>query len=285
MSRNRCSRCHQVGHNRRNKHCENIRKFMELSAELNNVFVIYSNALTDIRLYICLSLTIIYQMSDLIASFTLAGYPNPELELSLRNHILNVNNAIELIQEQFPHVQHPFRRIILGYNKAINSRIEYPNLRMRRVFWITNTTSLEPIPRECITPCDAFVLHINEPNNRHLAFAGIIARMMVVYFPQTTATSKRTSHYIKELSVTFQEAEEAEEPIVCSICYDDVEASNAVVTNCLHKYCVDCINSQSTAIKDKTIKPTCPCCRTELTEFKSGSRDICEKITNHIHML
>jgi hypothetical protein len=85
-----------------------------------------------------------------------------------------------------------------------------------------------------------------------------------------------TSEYLKEMSVILdltasvdvqQEPEKSEDKYDCPLCYEVCEKKNIIETNCCHSYCLDCMKNFTTAIKDKTTKPSCPLCRTEIKEL------------------
>jgi hypothetical protein len=103
-----------------------------------------------------------------------------------------------------------------------------------------------------------------------------------------------TSHYLKEMSVILdlttsveveQEAEKSEEKYDCPLCYEVCEFKNIIETNCCHSYCLDCMKNFTTAIKDKTTKPGCPLCRTEIKELFTRNKDIHCEYMRHIESL
>ena len=53
----------------------------------------------------------------------------------------------------------------------------------------------------------------------------------------------------------------------CSICYEEIGATNCCTTSCGHQFCFKCI---ATAIQYKN---TCPCCRTSLVEVPEDTTD------------
>jgi hypothetical protein len=94
---------------------------------------------------------------------------------------------------------------------------------------------------------------------------------------------KRGSAYFKEISL-MQDLTIAEDSHACdcTICFDEIPATDAVVTNCNHSFCGTCIKGFATANKDKTKTPDCPMCRTSLTEFKIGNQQVHNDIQEHI---
>ncbi len=98
-----------------------------------------------------------------------------------------------------------------------------------------------------------------------------------------TANVKRTSAYFKEI-VLAQDLTIAEDAPACDcpLCFDAVPATDVLVTNCKHSFCVICVKGFATVNKDKTKKPDCPMCRTDLTEFKVGNQQVYNEISEHI---
>lgn len=100
-----------------------------------------------------------------------------------------------------------------------------------------------------------------------------------------------TSHYLKEMSVVMdlttsveqeQDIEKSVEKIECPLCYDECDFKNVIQTNCEHNYCLDCMKNFATSIKDKTTKPTCPLCRTEIKELTSRNCEILCDYVQHV---
>jgi Ring finger domain len=97
---------------------------------------------------------------------------------------------------------------------------------------------------------------------------------------------KRTSVYLKEIAVAIDlTVENTDEPKTCTICMDDIAASETVTTNCNHVYCSTCIKTLSTHIKDNTAKPTCSMCRGQLLELRVCNTDIHAEVTQHFNAL
>jgi hypothetical protein len=81
-----------------------------------------------------------------------------------------------------------------------------------------------------------------------------------------------TSEYFKEINVGVSAMESQE--LMCSICQDDeVSKDDIVFTSCNHSFCVGCVGGYAESLKHKTLKPVCPCCRTEITELKAQTEE------------
>ncbi len=101
--------------------------------------------------------------------------------------------------------------------------------------------------------------------------------------PATRTSEKKTSEYLKEMSFVQDLTIEENAPgCDCPLCFDEVSAVNVVVTNCNHSFCGTCIKGYANANKDKTKKPNCPMCRTDLTELKIGNQQMYNDINQHI---
>jgi hypothetical protein len=94
---------------------------------------------------------------------------------------------------------------------------------------------------------------------------------------------KRTSAYFKEISLIQDLTIEKDAPECdCPLCFDSVPVTDVLNTNCNHSFCVTCVKGFATVNKDKTKKPDCPMCRTDITEFKVGNQQVFADIQNHI---
>ena len=86
---------------------------------------------------------------------------------------------------------------------------------------------------------------------------------------------KYMSNYVKDweitLDLTCNKGDDADTE--CVICLDTKEKKHIVRTNCGHEYCIECVKNNIRVNKNKTVKPTCPMCRTELCEILVGDVD------------
>jgi hypothetical protein len=99
----------------------------------------------------------------------------------------------------------------------------------------------------------------------------------------STAIIKRTSSYFKEIALIQDLTIHDDAPTRdCPLCFDAVPETDCIVTNCNHSFCVTCVKGFATANKNKTKKPDCPMCRTDLTDFKVGNQQIHNEISEHI---
>jgi len=127
-----------------------------------------------------------------------------------------------------------------------------------------------------------FSIQENTENGEINAIA-IVSDVRVIV-PRTIPVSdiKRTVTYLKEVALLENKTIAETEDVSCPLCFDDVSPQETVVTNCSHAYCLECIKGFTNSIKDKTIKPCCPMCRTEITQFKMRKPDIYHEISEHL---
>jgi len=71
----------------------------------------------------------------------------------------------------------------------------------------------------------------------------------------------------------FEEKDNQNVYIECSICYNEYKTVNCLTFNCKHKFCGECTNE---LIKNKHSK--CPICRNEINEITCYDEEIHEKI-------
>ena len=73
----------------------------------------------------------------------------------------------------------------------------------------------------------------------------------------------------------------------CPICYETVNKTMTVYTNCSHGFCVTCtkalITSVGRSVEEK--KPVCPLCRVEIQNLKTGNLDGFNELQTHLSML
>ena len=101
--------------------------------------------------------------------------------------------------------------------------------------------------------------------------------------PRPIQQQKVASVYLKECSLVQDLL--INQTCQCPICLDDVDAEDVMRTNCNHTYCVTCIKELSTTIKNKVQKPSCPMCRSTITEFKMGKEETLNEMNTYFSTL
>jgi len=88
-------------------------------------------------------------------------------------------------------------------------------------------------------------------------------------FESPVLRPKLVSDYVKNWNVILDltNIQGVSTEVECVICADTKPLCRIAKTECGHEYCVDCVKSDIRENKDKTKKPMCPLCRTELCEI------------------
>ena len=94
-----------------------------------------------------------------------------------------------------------------------------------------------------------------------------------------------TSDYFKEVSLTLHLVSDHDISCECPLCFDQLPSTEAVFTGCNHPYCASCFKTLATSIKDKTVRPSCSLCRSEITQLSFGKVEICNEISQHFYNL
>ena len=100
---------------------------------------------------------------------------------------------------------------------------------------------------------------------------------------ETIQPIKHSSQYIKEWriiqDITICGINATDE---CPICFDCIKVEESITTNCKHAYCLDCIKGFTTSIKNKTEKPICPMCRSDIIEITISNHEIYQELNEHL---
>ena len=243
-----CSQCGQQGHNKRNRECpENVR--MRAEADEANARLregLESNALAHLQVMI---------MRENLEKWE---------QRRVSTHVF-IRNVLVNIQLACHHISISTREEISvsGFFAEFERLVEVVNRVIRR-----HTSSRYKI--EII----------------FTATGGIIAEL--VPFPPVNIIEdleeeeepvKTTSIYLKNISLVCDLTIKEDAPgCECPLCFDQLSATEAVFTGCNHAYCGTCIKSLATSIKNKTVKPSCPMCRTEITQLAFGKQEIYTEI-------
>jgi hypothetical protein len=262
MSRIRCSQCGQEGHNRRNRRCPvNVQR-------VDNAQVVNPTPLIS-----------------------------PETRERMRRCNDKLAIAVNLLEDLTQHISRPesSARFVLGvfiigndFRDKINKALELDRFDIKIIdpvplferfstqinIFNAFVTTLVSSSFQLVSAFQdgKFELSLHNPNGISLDAIS------------STPIIKRTSAYFKEIAliqdiITINDDAPACD---CPLCFDAVPATDCIVTNCKHSFCVTCVKGFATANKDKTKKPVCPMCRTDLTEFKVGNQQVHNEISEHI---
>jgi hypothetical protein len=95
------------------------------------------------------------------------------------------------------------------------------------------------------------------------------------------------SSYVKEWKIVHDLTRQVdpEQQYECVICIESKPATQFAKTNCQHEYCVDCIKSYVQSRREKTANVVCPMCRSELSEINVSHGDTCASLQDFIRLL
>jgi len=247
-----CSQCGQEGHNRRNRECpENVRLRSEAEASTARL-----NTALNSRVLACVQIVAIEEK--------ISRWENRQL--STRTFLHSVTGNIELecqyistaMQENLimDECLAAFKRLVEIVNRIIE---RHTNERVMIDIIVADrdvTFELTELPMNIIEFYD------DEDDNEQ---------------------TKYTSEYLKEVSLINIPRSDDEDVVCyeCPLCFDEVPTPDAIITNCNHSYCTTCIKHLATSIKDNTAKPSCPMCRTEITQLTMGKSQVYNEISEH----
>ncbi len=251
MSRNTCSQCGQVGHNKRNRKCSvNVQResvFVEITPE------------TRMRAKKCRD-NLMFALGTLISlSRYFEEFQNQHTDAS--QFTLTCVTKFNLFCEQI--------NLALEYDV-----LERPIIRPQHILsnLLERVESFNSI----------FAVLVNSSFRLNTNYEEHTRKFTVSFINDESVYIKNTTDYLKDIVLTQDLTVENMPLCDCPLCFDLFDASSVLITNCKHSFCAPCIKGYTTAIKDNTKKPNCPMCRTDITEFKIRKIDIYEEIHTHL---
>lgn len=246
-----CSRCHQPGHNSRNRGCparispnntwlENTRLRNPIRYKVNAIVLRFVR-----EIYHDL---IPYSTIRVINSIHYACYKLPR-GIFTNPHAI-VHQFIHPVTRHVVPLEVPgFAPHIIGLCIVVNSKLkllhdqEYP----------TGKDIFLSVP---------LIPGINKP---------------------TFLAPRVVSNFVKEWDITLDlTCNTCETETECAICFDVKSLTLVAKTNCDHEYCIGCVKNFIQSNKDKTSKLTCPLCRTELRELLVVNPEEHSSLCNYI---
>ena len=248
-----CSQCGQTGHNRLNRRClVNIQRSINNAPAVQPWIVPHytSRASHGNRERLSDAIKLLADLSQYIDNPHLAATPDTYMYVSLLK--------------------------VMAFCSKINQALQFdsatPLILSANIFDYFST-KIASFNARMNTPSVRVVVSLDDN----------VFSWTAVYNTPNTYSVKRTSEYFKELSLVHDTNIPTDTTgCDCPLCFDAVPATNVLITNCNHSFCGTCIKGYTQANKDKTKKPNCPMCRTDLTELKVGSQQVYEDIQNHI---
>ena len=294
-----CSRCHQSGHNARNRLCparQTITQQDQINAEneeLLSFLQMYENArpafqgFEESRGH---SQSTIFRRVSEGDSYETQTIARPHenilynLYLMPREFLLNTqipystpfsrqSGNTQISQTILRHFINPAtqlvctRRVFTGYNCVTALGVQ------------NNTQSITLLHGvEYPTNVDVYILipQIPEVTIRGppRLFQGIV--------PLRLASS-----YVKEWKIVHDLTRPAdpEQQYECVICIESKPATQFAKTNCQHEYCVDCIKLYVQSRRETHANVLCPMCRSELSEIIVSHVETCSSLQDFIRLL
>ena len=258
MARIHCSRCGQEGHNRRNIRCpqnSNRRLLTAFTAPPSTPQTEITPE-TLVRIRVCK--TILFNAIECLVNLT--QFISQPLTVSVPDYIVTVMRKISTFCKKInlalasDSVERPLILPVPLFD-YFNTQIELFNTRLQNLIG------------------SRFNIETCFQNNK---FEWILVNL-------NELSEKRTSEYFKEISLVHDlTIPDDASTCDCPLCFDAIPATDALVTNCNHSFCVTCVKGFATANKDKTKIPDCPMCRTDITNFKVGNQLVQNEISEHL---
>lgn len=284
MSRRRttCSQCGQEGHNRRNLSCPIYVRFRELAWEEERA--VEAERLRQaavVRLAHVEAERLRDEEEDAVRLRAATA-----LRLSLRRaareaqgFLLDVDGLIS--QYNMREIgRHTFIVQVLDTMKFVCCSIsDIVDNELEKRHIISNfVIRIDSINRalQCMNPGE-YIEMVYEPTRPWVSFR-IIPSVSVNSQP------KLSSAYWKECSLV-KDSSIGEEDVQCPLCFDQVSGPDVIRTNCKHSYCGCCIKQLALSGRNKTQKPTCPICRTDITELTVENYRAYIEISSHFTTL
>ena len=264
-----CSRCGQMGHNSRNRECRSNVGLRERENEsMRSSITQLRNCETTNKMLIdllarwqgAIPLEEFIMTSLLILEFVcntyriaIRHYTADSLLASIKENISKINTHLEAHQEQTPLATYSLGKLCLEEGPE-GIRASYMSIYRGYPMGF-------PVPVGDIR------------------FSVENIRFMI------NPRHKQHQHWSK-ITIQIQQQDQPQDQIQdCPVCLEALDPINIIRTNCDHEYCGNCIKRLASSTNDNNKQPTCPLCRSVLTELKIFNQDICDEIKTHISSL
>lgn len=259
--------------------CRNIRAF----PLIEDAGVIDSPLLTDLVHVIYTTLAYINRVCNVLTD--ICEYAELDINslveaLKVQTDILNgiIMEYIHTIRITFPLFRVPLHIVQIIHTPLIVSAVTFSGL-----FYSSINGSFTYI-REDDTGVSLRSISITQENvERLLTPFDIRFPAIRVYGSQPRVNPpRRCVSDLKALYIVNEPIQDSAVEASCPICFDTTIKGKLLHTNCSHSFCLDCLKNYTDSIKDRTCKPSCPYCRTELVGLKICDEDICRQFSSHI---
>ena len=285
MSRRRttCSQCGQEGHNRRNLSCPINVRLREFAWEEERA--VESERLRQaivVRLAHVEAERLRHEEEDAVrlraaTAFEFLSSRHPAIEVQV---FLQAIDGLVAQYDRRVIGRHTFIVQVLDIMKFVCCSIRYmvDNELERRDVIASFVLRIACINHAlwCMNPHE-YVEMVYEPTRSWVSFR------IIPSIPDNRQP-KLSSAYWKECSLV-KDSSIGEEEIQCPLCFDQVSGPDVIRTNCKHSYCGCCIKQLASSSRNKTQKPTCPMCRTDITELTVGNDRAYTEISTHFTTL
>jgi len=307
----RCSQCHGVGHNKRNPNCS-VNRSIRATAELQQLQASqslnhYYNAVDGILL-----MTNLIQKNRLCFRNIILPFMDEVAQVRENIEYCDSPDYIDVIRKmlvQIERVANDISHIGIEFNvdvliSGLNTHVVLVNDIISRVCYVTSvlpsnrhrahimlySVHIYYEERIVLFPCFQSATVTAEgiqPEGNSIKLSDIplfTHNYITMLLTPTLYVTIECIDYLKKLNIVNNPTDQTT-PQQCSICFDEIDANMILRTNCKHAFCADCMIPYTDSIKQKPDKPTCPCCRTEITELTSGNAIIRLRMHEHLFSL
>lgn len=272
-----CTRCGEVGHNRRNRLCPLLRvavavedpvaqrtKAKSLNKKTTEVLLSWdrgelSDIFQDVPEFVA---NVLATLIEIVNSFQIAlkQFHMPDLLAEIELNVGMVNDLLSRHRIQAPDELYWLGEVCVIFNLPTNPVLKYrPYQRL-----LLTRFDFEPVP--CYSILEDMIHEMMAPSYQ--------------YAHEDQPAPKLSSQYFKELPIQIISAPSGSNTN-CPVCFEPLNAENALYAVCDHGHCVGCLKSMADSMKDTTKKPTCSLCREPFSKL-SGRVDVCVEIHEHI---
>lgn len=262
MPRIHCSQCGQEGHNRRNRRCPSFVPVV-VHVVVPATHPIARPEIINARQNLCRSL-----LAEAVRELaTFIQY----IEVARRHTETGTTSGLFIIQL--------FTKLT-SFCAKMNRALEYDTNRN-----LINAQAVFEELSEQVEHLNTFIVETTLMSSYRMTILFADRRFNARLVDETgnAAVNNSTKAYLKQLPLV---QDLNEDPACdCPICFDAIGATESIVTNCQHSFCVTCIKEFTSSIKNATKKPKCPMCRTTITQFKTGKSQVYTEISEHLKNL
>jgi len=267
MSRNCCSQCGEVGHNKRNQ------RKCRVNVERNAT-----------RASVPAPVTAPVTASVVAPVHSLIDVRTNLVQRHLEKARTEMNDFALLLTDQEGYSLPPGQYILNCFKKVSTICEELTSALQNDTQNIVDPTRMLSRLNAGVGILNHIVQAFSETNVICLVikFENRTVKVSCEDFPPSRSKFLKKLAVIHDISVTTRDAE-----CECPICFESVPKTEAIYTSCCHGFCVTCIKGLATSVSKaiKETKPVCPMCRREITDLKTESLELCNEVKTHLSAL